>query len=180
MIGISRNSAVLALAFTCALSPGTPSRAADACELVTKTELETTFDGTFLEGVGTSEGNAARCLYVGDDMFSFIVMVSNTTLPAGLELAAWRAQRKASVQKACQDVPGTAAGAAFQIVSDLGEEAYVCAADSKIGPIQAGGTTSLHAAKGPNIVQVDASSRAPEMVEKLSNLVRTAFSRLPQ
>jgi len=180
MIRLLRRSAILVFAFACAVSPGSASRAADACDLVTKSEVEAAFDGTFNDGVSKSEGDATYCSYFGDDMFIFIVMVSNAALPPGLELAAWRAQHKASVQKACQDVPGGAQGAVFQIVPDLGEEAYVCGSDSHIGPVQVGGTTSLHAAKGPNIVQIDASSRAPEMLEKLSNLVRTAFSRLPQ
>jgi len=77
-------------------------------------------------------------------------------------------------------VPGLAGGGTFEIVPDLGEEAYACSLDSYAGPYQVGGMTMLYTAQGPNIFQIMVWLRKPGLLEAMAVLTRSAFPRLPR
>ena len=181
MVRISSYAALLLGVLVCALGPASPSRAQQGCAFVTIAELESAFGIAFSDGRGTKIDNQTfGCMYAGKEA-PVLVIIVNATLPPGSELAAWRAQHKANMQGLCElGVPGLAANGTFEIVPDLGEEAYACSLDSYAGPYQVGGMTMLYTAQGPNLFQITVWLRKPGLLEAMAVLTRTALPRLPQ
>jgi hypothetical protein len=178
MTRLLSSAALLALALFAALWSSGPSPAADVCALVTKAELEAAFGVPFPPGGDASETNRWRCFYTGSSVFA---IVENSRLPPNVNLVAWRAQYRAAIQGGCKEAPGVIGPATFQIVLDLGEEAYACSAEVLIsGADPVCCHTVLHAAKGPNILFIHVTRYAPDTLEKLSMLARNALTRLPQ
>src|SRR5262245_58572469 len=178
MVCISNYTALLVLACVCALWSGSPSRAADACEFVTTAELESAFGFPFSDGRSDRQ---RRCTYLAKDVPAPLVIINNYTLPPGSERVAWHAQGKANAEKECQVgmlgwlTPGT-----FEMVPDLGEEAYACSWLRYEGPQQVGGLARLYTAQGPNIFHVVAVARNPSLLQAMAVLIRSALPRLPR
>ena len=182
MVRISNYAALLVLALVGALGPASPSRAADACEFVTLAELERAFSISFGNRYSSKIDNYTDdCMYGGREV-PVMVNIVNATLPPGSELTAWRAQRKANMQGLCEvGAPtGLMGKGTFEMVPDLGEEAYACSLASLAGPFLAGGMTMLNAAQGPNIFQIITWERKPGLVEAMAALARSALPRLPR
>src|SRR5262249_15507960 len=170
MARISNFAALLVFVLGCALWPASPSRAADACEFVTLAELERAFGIPFGNRYSSKIDNYTdNCMYGGRGG-SGMVQTANATLPPGSELTAWRAQRKANMQGLCEvGAPtGLMGKGTFEIVPDLGEEAYACSLAGLAGPFLAGGMTMLNAAQGPNIFQIITWERKPGLVEAMA------------
>src|SRR5262249_59872864 len=99
-----------------------------------------------------------------------MVNIVNATLPPGSELTAWRAQRKANMQGLCEvGAPtGLMGKGTFEIVPDLGEEAYACSLAGLAGPFLAGGLAMLDCAQRPHIFQIITLERKPALVEAMA------------
>jgi len=181
MVCISNYAALLVFAFACALGPGSSGRTDEGCEFVTTAELESAFGIPFSDDHrGGRRDNETLCLYVGKQV-PLLVAITNSTLPPGSELVAWRAQRRANVQEECQrDMPGLAERVTFEIVPDLGDEAYACSFDSHAAPSLTGGVTTLYAAHGLYIFQITVMARGPGLLQAMAVLARTALTRLPR
>ena len=195
-------AALLLFALVCALGPASPSRADDACAFVTTAELESAFGIPFFGGrpslVGR-DGKIYSCMYVGRGDTRFVTIIHGT-LPPGSELAAWRARHKADAQRLCEQrrapasargatsdlfpnlAPALPGGATFEIVPDLGEQAYACSYDTyaAVGPYRIGGTITLYTAQGLNIFEISVSARKPGLLEAMAVLTRSALPRLPR
>jgi len=197
---ISSYAVLLLVALVCALGPASPSRAADPCELVTTAEFESAFGIPFFGGrpslVGR-DGKIYSCMYAGKGEPRFVTIIHGT-LPPGSELAAWRARHKADAQRLCEQrrapaspedrtfdrfsklPPALPGGATFEIVPDLGEDAYACSYDTYAPPYRIGGTITLYTAQGPNIFEISVSARKPGLLEAMAGLTRSALPRLPR
>ena len=194
---ISSYAALLLFAVVCVLGPASPSRAADPCALVTTAELESAFGIPFFGGhpslVGR-DGKIYSCMYAGKGEPRFVSIIHGT-LPPGSELAAWRARHKADVQRLCEQrrapasakgdffpnlAPALPGGARFEIVPDLGEDAYACSHDSYAGPYRVDGAIRLYTSQGPNIFEIGVSARKPGLLEAMAVLTRSALPRLPR
>ena len=181
MVRMSNYAALLVFAFLCALWPGSPSRAQEGCVFVTTAELESALGFAFNDGRGDKKrANETSCLYNGKDVPA-LVIITNYTLPPGSERVVWHAQGKANAEKECQvgmlgwRTPGT-----FEMVPDLGEEAYACSWLRYEGPQQIGGRARLYTAQGPNIFHVLAVARNPSLLQAMAVLARSALPRLPR
>ena len=180
MVRMSNYAALLIFAFLCALWPGSPSRAEEGCDFVTTAELESAFDIPFIDNSSQKHGNVTHCEYVGKDGPG-LVIITNSTLPPGSELVAWRAQRNANAEKDCQHgmlgsaprTPGT-----FEVVPDVGDEAYACSWLIVKSHIKIGGAATLYAAQGPNLFQVTVLLPKPPLLQAMAVLARSALTRL--
>jgi len=182
MVCISTYAALLVFAFIWVLWPGPPSlRTDEGCDFVTTAELESAFGIPFSDDHrGGKRDNETLCLYVGKRV-PLLVAITNSRLPPDSELFAWRAQRRANAQEACrEDMPGLVGRGTFEMVPELGEDAYACSFDSHTAPSQTGGVTTLHAAQGPNIFQIMVMLRKPGLLEAMAVLARSALTRLQQ
>lgn len=181
MVRISNGTALLVLAFVCALWPGSPGRAQEGCDFVTTAELESVFGVSFSAGGGDKRrANATTCMYLAKDPGP-LVIITNYTLPPGSERVAWHAQGKANAEKECQvGMMGWLTPGTFEMVPDLGEEAYACSWLRYEGPQQIGGAARLYTAQGPNIFHVLAVARNPSLLQAMAVLTRSALPRLPR
>jgi len=181
---ISSYAALLLVALVCAFGPVSASRADDACDLVTPAELDQAFGipPKFVGGRGRRmDNNTVGCEYVGRGATVFVTIV-NRTLPPGFELAAWRARIKGLIQKECErSASAFVRDVTFEIVPDLGEDAYACSFDRYAVPSYlVGGHTMLHTVHGPNILQIRVSVRKPGLLQAMAVLTRSALPRLPR
>ena len=193
---ISSYAVLLLFALVCALGPVSPSRAADACDFVTTAELQSAFGIPFFGGRKVHD-QSVNCMYVGRGDTRFVT-IENATLWPGSELAAWRARIKADAQRLCEQKrapastedrtfdrfsklpPAVPGGVTFEIVPDLGEDAYACSYDTYAPPYRVGGAITLYTVQGPNIFQVRVSARKPGLLQAMAVLTRSALPRLPR
>ena len=196
---ISSYAALLLVALVCAFGPASPSRADDACAFVTPAELESAFGIPFFGGRPSlmgRDGKVYSCMYAGKGEPRFVSIIHGTR-PPGSELAAWRARHKADAQRLCEQrarlapggatsdlfpnlAPALPGGARFEIVPDLGGDAYACSHDSYAGPYRVDGAIRLYTSQGPNIFEIGVSARKPGLLEAMALLTRSAFPRLPR
>ena len=187
MVRMSNYAALLVFAFLCALWPGSPSRAEEGCDFVTTAELESAFDIPFIDNSSQKHGNVTYCEYVGMDASGRVpglVIITNSTLPPGSELVAWRAQRNANAEKDCQrgmlgSAPRTPGK--FEVVPDVGDEAYACSwLIVRAHNIKVAGAATLYAAQGRNLFPVTVQLPKPPLLQAMAVLARTALTRLPR